>query len=323
MISEKAKKILKKQHYALVGKHSAVQICRWTKKSLRNGGVCYKEKFYGVKSHRCCQMSPYIACPNQCVHCWRPIELDYGLKLEPKIGNIDEPKEIIEKSIEAQRKLLSGFKGYDKVNMKKFKEAQNPTQFAISLIGEPTLYPKLAELIRELRKQGKSTFLVTNGLYPERLLELKKKKALPTQLYVSLNAPNKEMYERWHRSRKQQAWKIFNQTLSLLPKLPTRKVIRLTLVKDLNLKKEYVKEFAKLILKAKPDFIEVKAYMAVGYARKRLGYEKMPSHDEIKKFSKLLLEELERYKFLDEQVISRVVLLGKDKGKMKIKKSEI
>ncbi len=323
MISEKVKKILKKQHYSLVGKHSAVQICRWTKKSLKDEGVCYKEKFYGVKSHRCCQMSPYIACPNQCVHCWRPIELDYGLKLEPEIESIDKPKEIIKKSIEAQRKLLSGFKGYEKVNKKKLEEAQNPTQFAISLIGEPTLYPKLAELIWELRKQGKSTFLVTNGLYPERLLELKKKKALPTQLYVSLNAPNKGMYERWHRSKLKDAWKRFNSTLALFSKLSTRRVIRLTLVRDLNISPDYLKGYAKLILKAKPDFIEVKAYMAVGYARKRLEYERMPSHDEIKDFAKKLLKFLGEYKFLDEQVISRVVLLGKDKGKMKIKKSEI
>jgi len=57
------------------------------------------------------------------------------------------------KCIIAQRKLLSGFKGNEKINMEKWKEAQNPDQFAISLIGEPTLYPKLAELILELRKQ--------------------------------------------------------------------------------------------------------------------------------------------------------------------------
>jgi len=61
MIRKEIKEKLTRQHYALIGKHSAVQICRWTKKSLRNEGVCYKEKFYGIKSHRCCQMSPYIA----------------------------------------------------------------------------------------------------------------------------------------------------------------------------------------------------------------------------------------------------------------------
>jgi len=322
MIPENIKEKLKKQHYTLVGEHSAVQICRWTKKSLRNEGVCYKERFYGIKSHRCCQMSPSVMwCQNFCLHCWRPIELTLGMKIK----KIDEPKEIISGCVEAQRKLLSGFKGYEKVNKKKLKEAQNPNQFAISLSGEPTIYPKLAELIKELRKQGKSSFLVTNGLLPSRLAELEKKKALPTQLYISLNAPNEKLYKKWHRSKEKNAWEKFNKSLEIMKELKgkTRTVIRITLVKDLNLKKEYVEEFARMILKASPDFIEVKGYMSVGYARKRLGYERMPSHKEIKEFSKLLLRELKGYKFLDEQVISRVVLLGKDKRKMKIKKSEI
>ena len=48
MLPKNVKEILKKQHYEIAGKneHSAVQICRWTKKSLRDEGVCYKEKFY-------------------------------------------------------------------------------------------------------------------------------------------------------------------------------------------------------------------------------------------------------------------------------------
>jgi len=52
--------------------------------------------------------------------------------------------------------------------MKKWEEAQEPTQFAISLSGEPTLYEKVGELIEELRRRGKTSFLVTNGLYPEK-----------------------------------------------------------------------------------------------------------------------------------------------------------
>ena len=144
MIPEKVKDVLKKQHYAIVGKHSAVQVCRWTKKSLRNEGVCYKEKFYGIKSHLCCQMTPSVMwCPNRCLHCWRAVELTIDDKLK---GKIDSPKEIIDGCIEAQRKLLLGFKklptskGHrvSKADMKKFGESQEPMQFAISLSGEPT-----------------------------------------------------------------------------------------------------------------------------------------------------------------------------------------
>jgi tRNA wybutosine-synthesizing protein 1 len=193
MKSKELIETLKKQHYALIGNHSGVQICRWTKKSLLDEGFCYKEKFYGIKSHRCCQMSPSIGfCENRCLHCWRATELTIGNKMNPKC--IDEPKEIIEGCIEAQIRLLSGFNGNKKINNKKFKEAQEPMQFAISLTGEPTLYPKLGELISELRKKGKTTFVVTNGLQPAVLIKLNKGRNLPTQLYLSLNSPNKEMY---------------------------------------------------------------------------------------------------------------------------------
>ena len=49
---EKAKKNLEKQGYRVVGNNSAVKICNWTKKSLTDKGVCYKEKFYGIKSNK-------------------------------------------------------------------------------------------------------------------------------------------------------------------------------------------------------------------------------------------------------------------------------
>jgi tRNA wybutosine-synthesizing protein 1 len=317
-MNNKTIRVLEKQHYSIVGKHSAIQICRWTKKSLLDSGACYKEQFYGIKSHECCQMSPAVMwCQNQCQHCWRAIELNLGLKIK----KFDKPKKIIESCIIAQKKMLSGFKGNSRVNMKKWREAQNPSQFAISLSGEPTLYQELAELINELRKQGKTSFLVTNGLLPEKILELKRKKALPTQLYVSLNYWNEKLFRKITKNKARNSWKKLNETLSLLSDLPTRRVIRMTLVRDLNMKNE--KEYAKMIKKSNADFIEVKGYMSVGFARKRLGYERMPTHSEIKNFSEKLLKFLPEYKFLDEKIESRVVLLGKDTEKMRIKKGEI
>ncbi|MFA5857195.1 MAG: 4-demethylwyosine synthase TYW1 [Candidatus Pacearchaeota archaeon] len=324
MTSKKLTELLKKQHYGIVGEHSAVQICRWAKKSLTNEGVCYKEKFYGIKSHLCCQMSPAtVFCQNKCLHCWRAIEHTCGDNMEDII--LDSPTKIIEDSIKIQRKLIGGFKGNSKVDMKKFNESQEPMQFAISLTGEPTLYPKLGEFIKELRKKGKTSFVVTNGLNTEVLKELSKKKQLPTQLYISLNSTTKEQYEKWHRSTVKNAWDKFNQTLELFPKLKTRKVVRMTLVKNANMNDEQVKEYATLIKKASPDFIEAKGYMSVGFARKRMGYEMMPTMEEIREYSNKLVNELkkESYKILDEHEHSRVVLIGKDKKRMKIKKSEI
>jgi tRNA wybutosine-synthesizing protein 1 len=311
-MKQSTQKILENQHYCLDG-DTAVQICRWAKKSLLDEGYCYKQKFYGIESHRCCQMTPCVMnCQNQCLHCWRPIELNEGIKLK----KAEKPEKIINDCIEMQKKLLMGFKGNPKVTLSRFYEAINPKHFAISLSGEPTLYPYLGELIELLRKRKITSFLVTNGLNPEVLEKLGKKKQLPTQLYVSVNAPNKELFNQIVRSRIKNAWQKYIQTLKLLPKLKTRKVLRLTLIKDLNM--QDIQGYSKLINLAKPDFVEAKGFMSVGFSRKRLGYEKMPFHDSIKAFSKKLAE-LTKLKILDEKEESCVVLLGKSKSKMRIK----
>lgn len=330
MIPGKVKKILKKQHYEIVGKHSAVQICHWTKRSLRDEGVCYKEKFYGIKSHLCCQMTPAVMwCPNKCVHCWRAIELTLGSEL-PK-ENIDNPKKIIDGCIKAQRKLLQGFKKdknskkkqLSKANQKKYLEAQEPMQFAISLSGEPTTYKYLGGLIKELRERGKTSFLVTNGLYPNKIKELIKTNNLPTQLYVSVNTPNKKLYEKFHRSSKKDAWKKLNETLSLFPRLKnkTRTIFRMNLVKNLNMNSEHAREYAKMIKKYSPLFVEIKGFMSVGFARERLGYDRIPTEKEMEKFIFLLLKELDKeWKLLSKHERSRAYVLGKNKKELKIKR---
>ncbi len=324
------KSILRKQHYELIGEHSAVQICRWTKNSIRNEGVCYKEKFYGIKSHLCCQMTPAVMwCDNKCLHCWRAIELTLGNKIR---GKINSPTEIIDECIKAQRKLLEGFKINEKTryktkskaDMKKYLEAQEPMQFAISLSGEPTIYPKIGELISELRKRGKTSFLVTNGLHPEKILELNKKNQLPTQIYVSVNAPNENLYNKIHRSSMKNAWKKLNETLKIISKLrgKTRTVFRMNLVRGLNMSEDLIREYAELIGKANPTFVEVKGYMSVGFARQRLGYDRMPTYEEMKKFSEKLATAT-GFKILDSHEFSRVFVLGREKGELKIKKEEI
>jgi tRNA wybutosine-synthesizing protein 1 len=322
-LNKKIKNELEKQGYRITGRHSAIKICEWTRKSLRDENVCYKEKFYGIKSHRCCQMScTLLNCQNKCIHCWRNLNYTDSKKISSK--QADSPEEIINNSILAQRKILQGFKGSKKTNMKKFKEAMNLQQFAISLTGEATLYPKLSELIKELRKQNKSTFLVTNGLCPEVLKELEKKNSLPTQLYLSLNTPNKSLYNPWHNSKEKNAWEKFNQTLKIINHLTkakkSRTVLRLTLVRGKNLKSELIPEYSKLIKKASPMFLEIKSYMAVGDARERIPYKDMPSHKEIKDFSKQLIKFLPKYKILSEKIESRVVLIGKSRKDMKISK---
>ena len=61
--------------YRVVGSHSGVKLCRWTKSMLRGRGGCYKHTFYGIESHRCMETTPSLACANKCVFCWRSVSL--------------------------------------------------------------------------------------------------------------------------------------------------------------------------------------------------------------------------------------------------------
>lgn len=77
--------------------------------------------------------------------------------------------------------------------------------------------------------------------------------------------------------------------------------------------KESMKEpekYAELIGKAKPDFVEIKAAMSVGFARARMNYSDMLKHAEVKEFSEKLAQ-ASGFKFADEKADSRVVLLKK------------
>jgi tRNA wybutosine-synthesizing protein 1 len=328
--TEDVKSVLKKMNYALVGETSAVQICRWTKNSINGDRGCWKEIFYGISSAGCCQMTPAVMwCENSCIHCWRPIEMNLGTDM-PKI---DDPKKILDEIVDARKKLLIGMKGSSKADKKKLEDGLEPKLYTMSLSGEPTLYPRLGEMFKEIRKRGAVSFLVTNGLNPDVIKNFKSDE-YPTQITVSTNAPNEKLFKIWHRSTKPDAWKVFNKTLDVLNSLKgkVRRVIRLTLV-DLgddgqfknisNMTDKNVKEYAKLIRKAQPDFVHVKAYKSVGYARHRMGYEKQPWHKTIRDFAKKLEKELtkEDYHIAAEDERSCVVMLAKSGAKLKIEKS--
>ncbi len=316
MITELKKKDLEKQGYRLAGEHSAIKACLWTKKSLLNQGVCYKQKFYGINSHRCVQMTPSLPyCTLRCTWCWRDIE-----HTMPKwTGKTDSPKKIINECIKEHVKYLQGFGGNKKRDEKKYSEAQKPMHFAFSLAGEPTLYPKLPALIKELKKQKITSFLVTNATNPEMLQKLKQKNSAPTQLYITLPAPNEEVFKQNCSPLIKDAWKKILQSLKIMKELKkkTRTTIRLTLAKNSNML--LPEQYAELIKIAEPMFVECKAYVWMGYSKKRMHIEDMPFHEEIKEFAEQLGKST-GYKVIDEQPSSRVVLLmKKDSKNRKIK----
>jgi len=252
-------------------------------------------------------MSPSIfSCTQQCLFCWRAQNGDLQIRWsETEPVSWDEPESIVCGILREQEKILSGYKGNQQADLQKLREALMPRHVAISLAGEPTLYEPLGELIREFHKRKFTTFLVTNGTNPTRLKELKEE---PTQLYVSVCAPNMAVFKKTCRPQIKNAWTMLNDTLSLLPSFRCPTVIRMTLVRDMNMGN--AEEYAKLVKKADPTYIETKAYMHVGFSNLRLTFERMPSNKEIRGFAAELSHKT-GYKILDESEDSRVVLLSK------------
>ncbi|MBD3389728.1 4-demethylwyosine synthase TYW1 [Candidatus Micrarchaeota archaeon] len=316
---EVTEEFLKKQ-YGIVGGHSAVQVCGWTKRIMREKGACYKQKFYGADCASCAQMSPAAAwCSQNCIFCWRPMEWMDFRQMEEK--DVDSPEEIIHETVAAKRKLISGLGGADDIDERLFRRVLEafPAHWAISLSGEPTLYPRLPELILLLKKnpEVKTVFLVTNGQEPEMLLRLKREEALPTQLYISVDAAEPETFGRVNVPVYSEGWERLNRTLEMVADFPCRRVLRFTVIKGVNDLEGMLPLYGKMFENSGADFIEVKAYMHLGYSRKRLDAENMPSHDYVKELCGKLLEFLPKYSFEDEDEKSRIVLLKNKDSKYK------
>src|SRR2546425_736907 len=282
---------------------------------FRHGGRTHKvrdlffsaelDRLEEIESPRCPQMTPAVdACNLACQFCWRTQEWGSNSLLAA-----DDPAFIVDESIRGQRELLTGFKGNPNVSRERFLEAWHPTNVAISLTGEPTLYKRLGEMIDEFKRRKMSTFLVTNGTTPAVLRRMHSEGRLPTQLYVTVAAPNAEIYRKLVAAKSDHEWNKLRETLALLPTLPTRTVVRHTLVEGWNLGWE--DEYAELDRLGKPMFIECKGYSFVGESRLRLQAENVPSHASIRTFAERLADRL-GYRIAAEREDSRVVLLTQD-----------
>jgi len=225
-------------------------------------------------------------------------------------GEWIEPTEILDGVLFEQQRLISGYGGApDTTDSARLEEAKSPAHVAISLMGEPTLYPMLKELIEEIKSRGMTAFLVTNGTMPDVIGEVR-----PTQLYLSLNAPDEKTYLKVSNPQSN-LWSRFLESLEMMRDSPSRTVARLTMAKNLNMQDP--QGYAKLIEIAEPDFVEVKAYMHLGSSRNRLERDSMPTHEEVMDFANDLSEIL-GYRLANHVPISRVALLSRGSEQEKI-----
>ncbi|EZG43824.1 putative tRNA wybutosine-synthesizing 1-like protein [Gregarina niphandrodes] len=311
MLGETQRRVLMKQGYRLVGSHSAVKMCRWTKHQLRGQGGCYKHTFYGIQSHRCMEATCCLACANKCVFCWRhqknPVAREWHWKA-------DDPGHIVEQMLVEQRHMVQVFKGARGVEETgRLTEGLEVAHCALSLVGEPILYPRINELLSRLHRESISTFLVNNGQFPEQLELL----GTCTQLYVSVDASDPVTMKELDRPLHRDYWERFLKSLSLLKNRIERTVYRLTIVKDRN---EFdVQGYALLIPLGEPDFIELKG---VTFTGKGCGIRmtNVPTHQEVVEFGEMLVAELQNmgmdYELAVEHEHSCSVLVAKARYKV-------
>lgn len=308
MITPALRDALSKQGYKLIGSHSGVKLCRWTKSMLRGRGGCYKHTFYGIESHRCMETTPSLACANKCVFCWRhhtnPVGTEWRWKMDPA-------EKILQDSLEKHQTMIREFKGVPGVKPERYEEGLAVKHCALSLVGEPIMYPEINAFLRLLHSKRISSFLVTNAQFPQEIRNL-----VPvTQLYVSVDASTKDSLKKIDRPLFKDFWPRFLDCLKALGDKKQRTVYRLTLVKAWNV--EEMLAYADLIAMGQPDFIEVKGVTYCGESTaSSLTMANVPWHQEVVVFVQQLADMLPQYEIACEHEHSNCLLIAHSKFKI-------
>jgi tRNA wybutosine-synthesizing protein 1 len=274
-------KSLTKQGYKIVGTHSGVKVCRWTKSALRGRGSCYKHSFYGIASHLCMEATPSLSCSNKCIFCWRHGTNPVGTTWR---WEVNEPEIIFQGMKEGHYRMVKSMRGVPGVRSERFAEAMKIRHCALSLVGEPIFYPHINRLLDMLHQEHISSFLVCNAQHPDHLERLGK----VTQLYVSIDASNKESLKRIDRPLHRDFWERFIRCMDIIRarRFEQRTVFRLTLVKGFNIEDE-AEGYADLVEQALPGFVEIKGVTYCGTSTSQgagLSMQNVPFYEEVSAF---------------------------------------
>jgi len=172
--------------------------------------------------------------------------------------------------------MINECKGIPGIIEERWLEAHTVRHCALSLVGEPIMYPRINELVGDLHGRDISTFMVTNAQFPEAIRSLRP----VTQLYVSVDAPNKDALEEVDRPLFGDAWERLRESLVILKEKRQRTVARLTLVKGHNA--DDIGGYAELIALGEPTLVEVKGVTFCGKSdASDLTMENCPWHHEV------------------------------------------
>ncbi|OAT05224.1 flavodoxin and radical SAM domain-containing protein [Blastomyces gilchristii SLH14081] len=176
----------------------------------------------------------------------------------------------------------------------RFAEAMSIRHCALSLVGEPIFYPHINKFLSLLHNDRISSFLVCNAQHPDELAALHR----VTQLYVSIDASNRDSLRKIDRPLHRDFWERFQRCLDILreKRYLQRTVYRLTLVKGFNVDEEAA-GYADLVEKGLPCFVEVKGVTFCGTstsASAGLTMQNVPFYEEVVTFVVALNAELTR-----------------------------
>lgn len=180
-------------------------------------------------------------------------------------------------------KELRGAKGVEATG--RLESAMTVRHCALSLVGEPIMYPKISELVVKLHQHRISSFLVTNAQFPEAMETL----SPCTQFYVSVDAATRESLKAIDRPLFEDFYERFLACLGLLRKRMERTVFRLTLVKGQNVNE--ISDYAALVKIGHPNLIEIKGVTFTGPGGE-LRMENVPFYEEVLEFAQQLLREI-------------------------------
>jgi tRNA wybutosine-synthesizing protein 1 len=109
-----------------------------------------------------------------------------------------------------------------------------------------------------------------------------------TQVYVSIDAATKESLRKIDRPLFTDFWERFLASIDALSRKQQRTVFRLTLVKSWNM--DELRDYASLIERGKPEFVEVKGVTYCGESTASdLTMKNVPYHHEVVEFCRQLV----------------------------------
>jgi tRNA wybutosine-synthesizing protein 1 len=193
---------------------------------------------------------------------------------------MDPPEMLVDEAVKKHVGMIKQLRGVPGVIPERLAEAFTPRHCALSLVGEPIVYPEINRFCDLLHERGISSFLVTNAQFPEQMESLKP----ITQLYISCDAANKDDLKAVDRPIFEDFWERFLTSIDALSRKQQRTVFRMTLVDQMNMTD--VDGYAALIRRGSPDLVEIKGVTYCGSGNTNpLTMANVPWHHQVVDFS--------------------------------------